>query len=283
MIEESARRWVDLDAGRWLGFLTLTARHDRSDSLRDLYGGVADAWRRFREDKWWRSLGWRGFWRATEVTYNERGAGTRYDGGWHPHLHLLLFAEGDLGVSDWGSLSDGVAERWGRAVVGAGLRPTDERFGSRLQTVSSGGVGLGEYLSKVLDGEGDSWSVGAELARSDAKRGGSGFSAMEVLDRATCGETWAIRRWREYEQVTLGRRAIESSRGLRELVGVEDVADEDLVVEDEGGEAVLVLHRSDYRRLALAGYAARVLGVCEGEDAATTVSFVQALLRLVGE
>jgi hypothetical protein len=268
-IEAGAVSWTAQE-GRWLAFLTLTVRHGQFDTLEALYAGLAAAWKSLRESRWWRQLGWDGFWRSVEVTYGANG--------WHPHLHLLLFGHGE---ADLGAIGRELAPRWRAAVEKVGLRPTTLARGSRLQAVNVGGESLAQYLSKVLDEHGRPWSPAAELARADMKLGGKGLSPFQILELARDGEKKWLARWYEYERVTRGRRCIESSRGLAELVGVAEVEDEDLVAEDEYGEAVLLLHRSEYRLIADAGYASRVLDVAEERDGPATVRFVEALLRVV--
>lgn len=265
VIEAGAKAWLAQE-GCSLAFLTLTVRHQRWESLAALYGGLAASWKFLREHKWWRSLGFSGVVRASEVTYGRNG--------WHPHLHLLLFVRGELVLGD---VESELRRRWQSAVVGAGLSATSLARGVRLQPISyEDHGGVGGYLSKVLDEHGSSWDVGSELARSDIKSSRGGLSPFELLDRATCGEAFAVRAWREYEQATFGRRAIEASRSL----GLQWKSDDELVQEDQGGELVMTLFRSDYRRLALAGYAAAVL---EAEETGVgAVDFVGALLSLLG-
>jgi hypothetical protein len=101
------------------------------------------------------------------------------------------------------------------------------------------------------------------------------------LVAATDGESFAVPRWHEYERATFGRRAIESSRGLAKLVGVEDQADEQLVTEDEGGELMLERHRSEYRLVAEAGYAARVLEAIERDGGRVGAAFFDDVVRTV--
>lgn len=264
-IEVAAKAWL-AQQGCSLAFLTLTLRHQRWESLAALYGGLAASWRFLRQHKWWRSLGFAGIVRASEVTFG--------DNGWHPHLHLLLFVRGELALGD---VEAELRWRWQAAVVGAGLSATSLARGVRLQPISyEDHGGVGGYLSKVLDEHGSSWDVSSELARSDVKLSRGGLSPFELLDRATCGEAFAVRAWREYEQATFGRRAIEASRSL----GLSWKSDEELVREDQGGELVMTLFRSDYRRIALAGYAAAVL---EAEESGVgAVDFVAALLSLLG-
>lgn len=264
-IEAAAKSWLG-EPGQSLAFLTLTVRHQRWESLASLYGGLASAWAFLRRHRWWRSLSLAGVVRASEVTYGANG--------WHPHLHLLLFVRGELVLGD---VEAELRRRWQSAVVGAGLSATSLARGVRLQPISyEDRGGVGGYLSKVLDEHGSSWDLGSELARSDVKSSRGGLSPFELLDRATCGEAFAVRAWREYEQGTFGRRAIEASRSL----GLSWKGDEEVVKEDQGGELVMTLFRSDYRRLALAGYAAAVLEAEESGGGA--VDFVAAVLSLLG-
>ena len=267
-IELAAERWLARD-GSWLGFLTLTVRHSRGQSLRDLYGALAAAWKSLRESRWWRSLGLFGTIRSAEVTWGANG--------WHPHLHLLLFRESPL---DLAAVGAELSRRWRAAIVAAGLRPTTLQRGARLQVVSSGGGAVGAYLSKVLDDGGREWSVGDELARSDAKRGGKGLAPMQLLEAAASGDRFLAARWHEYEQATFGRRAIEASRGLFEALDVPEELDEELAGEQEPTQLLAVLPPSGYRALAMAGLVPAFLGSAEGDGG--DVSVFLAVVRILG-
>jgi len=270
LIEAGGLAWTAQE-GHWLAFLTLTLRHGQFESLAALYGGLRACWKSLRQGRWWRELGWQGFWRSVEVTYGANG--------WHPHLHTLLLGEG--APAEVGELGAEVSSRWCDLVVGAGLRATSFERGARLQMVTTGGDSLAQYLTKVLDGEGRSWGVGMELARADMKRGGKGLSPFEVLELASTGEAGWAPRWWEYEAATKGRRCIESSRGMSRLVGVADVEDSELVAQDEGGEVVCVLDGLSWRRIARAGLVPDLLEKAEEGDGPATVSFLEALLRVV--
>ena len=284
MIEASARLWLSL-GGRLL-FLTLTTSHDRREALTDLYGPITAAWRSLQAHRWWREQSIFGFWRSTEITYGYSG--------WHPHLHVLLFVEGDWDLAEAGREIGG---RWRLAAQRSGLSSPSLTRGARLQpvTATAGAADeLARYLSKVLDDQGDGWGVGAELARADAKRSGmslsglrrgaKGLSPMDLLESAADGEALAVRRWHEYEQATKGRRAVEASRSVNRLCrdnGIQDKTDEELAVEQQDGDLVLTLSGAMYRAIALAGYAAEVLNVEETDGPVAALGFVQALLRVV--
>jgi hypothetical protein len=270
LIEAGAVAWT-AEEGHWLAFLTLTVRHGQFDSLERLYGALRDCWKALREHRWWRDLGWCGFWRSVEVTYGVNG--------WHPHLHLLLLGAGEC--PDFGPLGLELGGRWRELVLGSGLRPTTLERGARLQVVGMGGESLAQYLAKVQDGEGQARSVGMELARADMKRGGKGLSAFEILELASTGEIGWAPRWWEYEAATKGRRCIESSRGMSRLVGVAEVEDDELVAQDEGGEVVCWLDGVAWARLGRAGLVPDLLEKAEEGDGPATVAFLEALLRVV--
>lgn len=269
-IEHAAEAWTG-QQGRWLAFLTLTVRHGQFERLEDLFSGLATCWRKVQQSYWWRRLGWSGFVRATEVTYGANG--------WHPHLHILLFGEGER--PDLGALERELSVRWRSVVERSGLRPTSLAHGVRLQAVGEGGASLGSYLGKVFDGEGESRSVGLELARSDMKRGGPGLSPFELLDRAAHGDRRSEGLWHEYEQVTHGRRAIEWTVGFLDRFGLRDAEDEELVAEERRGEVVVVLGAEYYRVIARAGWLAAVLDVADRGDDGATRRFVDDLIAVL--
>jgi hypothetical protein len=102
---------------------------------------------------------------------------------------------------------------------------------------------LGEYIAKTQDGK----SPALELARGDLKSGRDGnMTPFEVLgrigdlmggvapeDAAGHGELpWLLALWAEYEAAVSGRRAMEWTRYLRPLLGLDggDSEDDDLDV-----------------------------------------------------
>ena len=75
---------LEHDEAQWR-MLTVTLRHDGSESLLSLRKGVMRAWRRCRQSGTVQRL-WKrhvcASVRSIEVTYGENG--------WHPHLHLVI-------------------------------------------------------------------------------------------------------------------------------------------------------------------------------------------------
>jgi hypothetical protein len=206
-------------------------------------------------------VGYIGMIRATEVTLGESA-------GWHPHIHALVFVggrtEGERFVTGrngeeadkhvTGTFEPSPAavtelENHFRAVwtahlakVDPGFRPSDEH-GVKFETVerSQSAEAVAKYLAKLQDGK----DVGMEVARSDLKTGRYGnVTPFQLLGRigdlmggvvedAVSGFgtlDWCRARWAEYEAATKGRRAIEWSRCLRQLLGVDggDTEEDDM-------------------------------------------------------
>jgi hypothetical protein len=112
---------------------------------------------------------------------------------------------------------------------------------------------LAEYIAKTQDGK----APALELARADLKAAGHGnVTPFELLGRIgdltggvpeedAAGQgslEWNLGRWHEYERATKGRRAIEWTRYLRQILDIEggDTEDDDLdlllAADADGGE-----------------------------------------------
>ncbi|WP_436961557.1 hypothetical protein [Streptomyces sp. SudanB182_2057] len=235
-----------ITGGTWAGRRATDGRgHADRDGIRDRIGYV-------------------GMIRATEVTVGQAN-------GWHPHIHAIAlvggrtegeradkrvvgtFTPGDAALAEWESHWRAVWTRTLRAVNPA--YTPDDRHGvdfKRLETERDAND-LAEYIAKTQDGR----SPALELARADLKTAAGGnLAPFELLGRIgdlTGGVPedeaqgqgsleWCLARWHEYERATKGRRAIEWTRYLRALLGIEggDTEDDDLDLllgaDAEGGE-----------------------------------------------
>ncbi|MEW2267998.1 hypothetical protein ACGF5T_35955 [Streptomyces sp. NPDC047853] len=188
-------------------------------------------------------IGYVGMIRATEVTVGQIN-------GWHPHIHAIVLVGGrtegeraDKRVVDTFAPSPAALLEWEghwRAVWTAALRKVnpqftpDDRHGvdfRRLETERDAND-LAEYIAKTQDGK----APALELARADLKTAAGGnVTPFELLGRIgdlTGGMTeddaagvgsleWNLARWHEYERATKGRRAIEWTRYLRQMLGID--------------------------------------------------------------
>lgn len=255
-------------------FVTLTIRHDRSDSLKQGMDAVLGSWRRLLQGSAWVGsktisgmrdrYGVSGYIRSTEVTYGNKS-------GWHPHLHCLFFLDEALSDTEITAFGDEIHSRWARFVEKSTGKVPTRMYGVDVQRVDEDGEVLAGYLAKVQD-EGKStaekWDASAELARGDIKRArGENLVPLELLDDDHPLPSAQRRRlWVEYYKATKGRRAITWSRGLKAHYGVGEKSDEEIVEETESapmkwlanGDMYEHIRRTDPALLAIALELARL-------------------------
>jgi hypothetical protein len=204
---------------------------------------VGDKRRKDNEEGIKGRVGFLGMIRATEITL---GSGK----GWHPHIHAIVFvgaettgtgADRELtgsftpSESALAELQDHFRSVWTRhlAAVDPGFKPSDTHGVDfkRLHTEQDA-ENFGEYIAKLQDGK----SPAQELTRADRKLGrGGNMTPFQMLGRigdlmgGVAEEDadghgsldWCRSRWAEYETATKGRRAIEWTRYLRPMLGIE--------------------------------------------------------------
>jgi hypothetical protein len=195
--------------------------------------------------------GLRGYVRSTEVTHGKAG--------WHPHLHVLLFLDQVPDGMEHARLIVWFRRLWAARVRALGLNDPHPEHGLRLDAVTTPD-GLGAYLAKV---EGSKWSIGAELARTDAKAGREGsrspFQILADLADEPTPEDGQL--WQEWVVGSKGRRIIEWSRGLRAALGLtaEERTDEEIAADAEEADVVAVLSPGLWREVTRRGLTVEVL------------------------
>jgi hypothetical protein len=273
-VEIESACFQHLTEGKSIGFLTLTMPHYSRDDLSQLLDDLMKSWSdtytgspyRLRKIR----LELTGWIRSTEVTYGSWH-------GWHPHLHVLLFADRAVTEAEWAELRDAVSDSWAAAVVKNGRGKPGDEVGVTLAQVATAQVG--QYLAKVQDHYGNESSIGREMARGDVKKGRKmSRTPFELCEDAIQGVAHELGLWHSYERATKGRRAIEWSRGLKARFDLTEVTDEDLATADVDG-TVLVrgISRDDFRLVVKDGADSHLLDLAEEGGAPAVHEF---LLRL---
>lgn len=256
-------------------------------------------------------IGYIGMIRATEVTIGQAN-------GWHPHIHAIVLVggrtEGERGdkrltgvfVPPAAALKEW-EDRW-RAVWTRTLRQVNPHFTpdrkhgvdfKRLHTERDA-RDLGEYIAKTQDGK----SPALELARADLKAGRRGNMApFELLgrigdliggmpedDAPGHGDlAWCLGKWHEYEPAVRGRRAIEWTRYLRQLLDIEggdtEADDLDLLLgaDVDGGElrAGVGVTEDGWTAVARRALDLAAVQAAEGKDGNTDPGAVAGRVREV--
>lgn len=249
-IQAAVEKWQQED--NHLVFVTLTMRHRKTDKLDVTLNAALKAWQRICQGKAWEKFkarfGVQGYVRAVEITMGQNG--------WHPHIHALLFTDRPMTKADQDALTSALFDRWVTYVqkFGGGM-PTKLR-GIDVRPATKDGKVVAQYLGKLQEQKTPQpdQGIGKEMARFDFKTGrGSSLTPFELLDAT--GEDdestfTAYRLWNEFVAATKGRRAITWSKGLRDLVALEDEkTDEEILEESEQDDLIFLVPGQIYDRI----------------------------------
>jgi hypothetical protein len=246
--------------------ITLTLRHKAGQALKDLWDAVSYGWEKVTSGAAWRGgklrqdgtraigdvqrYGVAGYIRALEVTHGENG--------WHPHLHVIVLLDSPLSPEGAEALGLSMWGRWERAVKRRGFdslvmrNDEGEIEGGLNVTVMRGRLvnnAIGDYLTKSI------YALAAEATLGPISKEGrmGNRTPMQILRAVVeIGDADDLDLWHEYERVSVGRKAMTWSKGLRDLLALEvEKGDEEIAAEEVGTEddTVLILPAESWRTL----------------------------------
>lgn len=213
-----------------LVMMTLTARHRRR-ALRSMVEKLAKARDRMHGRKIYQRLRAGpivGTVAVREVTHGDTH-------GWHPHYHVLFLLQADTDEEAI-ALLEPLRAQWLDCLRKEGLTGTADRA-FHLQS----GDAVSAYLSKHGRDEKDraqaeekrsGWGISEEMTQSRFKRGrGSDAdhsrSPMQILRDASAGDAASAALWQEYCRVMYRRPQMVWSDGLKDLIGLREIEDEE--------------------------------------------------------
>ncbi len=207
----------------WL--LTLTIRHGAGDDLGDITEKMHQAWRKLWQGKAGRAqhaaMGIVGTIRALEVTHG-------IVNGFHPHFHALVFF--DPARSDpaaWSRLPG----LWVKRCMAVGLPAPDLEHGCQLD----GGDHAGRYVAKGV------WGLEAEVTLGALKSGREGSrTPFDLLRDYRNGDKQAGAIWVAYREAMEGRRQLYWSNGLRQLLDLAELTDEEIAHQKDDEASALL-------------------------------------------
>lgn len=283
-VDQAAARWLDRYGAGTVLLLTLTLPHDAGERLAAVLGAVRKAFsalvagRAWQEDK--RRYQLAHYIRAHDLTVGPNG--------WHPHLHILLFATAPLDQVALAELRGRLFTRWGAAVAELDRRAPSWEHGVTLEAARNR-TDVTRYVCQVVtdaDGQ-DGPDVAMEVARGDLKssRHRGHRSPWQLLEDYAATRTARDRNlWREYETATRGVKALRWSNGLRAAVELgQELTDAQIVMEEIGGQVVYEFqprewkHVRDARGLVGPSAAAELLEAAELAGAAGVRAYLAEL------
>lgn len=215
--------------GGSVALLTLTHAHSRGDSLAGLLGAEQKALKHLFGSRAGRgvlrALGVRGHIRAWEVTH---GRLRQVDNGWHPHFHILLFLASHQPLEPFESQLFSV---WLRGCELAKLPLPDRRHGLTLHD----GTRAAAYVAKWGHEPSKSvWDLDSEMTKGHTKQARDGETPFSLLRSCLENEdAQGVRLFREFSAAFRGKRQLVWSRGLRDLLGVDVLNDEEIATRHE--------------------------------------------------
>jgi len=233
--EVQAAMGVHKARGGCVQLLTLTAPHQRKDSLFDLLAKQAKALKTFWNDRAVKAvlveMGVVGQIRALEVTHGRKSP---HNNGWHPHYHILLFAGSgvDLSLFNKAQMTHWQVVlylRWAAACVKAGLGEPTYANGLKLD----GGDKASKYVTK--------WGLEDEMTKGHTKKALHGETPFDFLRAflADKSDKQAAALFKEFAETFKGKRQLYWSKGLKAMFSIEEATDEELLTRVEE-EAVLL-------------------------------------------
>lgn len=200
--------------------VTLTMRHDRGQSLAELWSALSSAWRAVAVSRSTRAarekLGVLGMVRRIEATHGERN-------GWHLHIHALVFAGPDASGPGFDELAESMAAVWARRLVREGLEAPSEARGVdvRVLDLARPSAVVAQYVTVASTPS--ALGAGAELADAGGKGGRLGNrTPWQLLAAAKNGDARAAGLWREWEEVSAGEQALTWGRKVRAATAMPD-------------------------------------------------------------
>ena len=212
-LKQGLANWID--AGGHAYLVTFTNSHHKGDNLGDLLQGQKKAFKKFWEKtkvvKMLKRLGYQGRIVATEVTWGEQN-------GWHPHYHMIFFFDHEINSQ---GIQSYLALEWQDACVKAGLKAPDLIHGVDVRN----GTRAAEYVSK--------WGLEEEVTKGHLKKGLNGSLTPFDLLRGASTNNHFKTLFKQFADVFKGKQQLVWSKGLKDLLGIKQVTDEELIEETE--------------------------------------------------
>lgn len=198
--------------------ITLTNSHNAGHSLLSQREGQKKAMERFfkgrKAEALMGRLGKRFHITNYEVTYGKNG--------WHPHHHILVFSDKELSISEFSALRNELAEHWINCCRLSKLPLPNMEHGLDL----ADGTYADQYIGK--------WGVEHEMTKGHIKKGKEGgLTPFDLLQLSFEDELIFGRKpsqlFKEYAAAFKGARQLMWSRGLKDVFGLRDVSDDEIM------------------------------------------------------
>ncbi|WP_406843559.1 protein rep [Flavobacterium soyae] len=209
-----------------IGFLTLTVRHSKFDTLKKTLDKISNNYRKFQQSRFWKSdKGIIGQVKTLEITYSDNN-------GWHPHLHILYFYNNSDGKQNE-KFQKEVLKRW------VSFRDNNSLIKAQNQKMLTNDIS--DYMAK--------YDITSEMTKGQIKSS-KGLTPFTALAKIACGDysdEFEKRRlygiYSCYVEQTQGKHFVNISNSLRkeysEFMAEFNKTDEEIVNEVTIDEVLL--------------------------------------------
>lgn len=254
---EEIEKCIELmkDTQRQFMFCTFTFPHEYGAPLSIYMDKLRDVLKKFRSGRQWELFKKRvelvGYIRAQEVTHGNHG--------WHPHYHELLITKA-LSKEEAESAAAFLSKRWVDVCRRAGLI-SDEKardaYAHAVDVKSGADPVTQEYLSKLV-----CWELSSVTTKATKTRG---LQPFQILSNACNGDGKSQRLWIEYMLGMYRKAALYWSPGLKELCGIDELTDEQLLEGEVEKEPVLIASSRAFLHIAKRRLQVPILELTEAE------------------
>lgn len=242
--------------------VTFTVPHYVDTDLVGLRSGMVAALRHFFNSRSIKSIlksvGYVGRIRVFEVTYTENG--------FHPHFHVAFFLKKSLAP-----LKLELFEQWRESCLISGLnKPLVSAF-----FISDADM-VRDYFARY----GAKWGLQDEMVRGHLKVGknSKSISPFSMLERAMSDDKY-IRLFRIYALAFKGSRQLVYSRGLKSVLGIDDISDESIVQNSGLTVCRFMVSPITWRLVLRHRLRAELLDMCNSSDDETVIEFLSDITR----
>ncbi len=243
-----------------VGFVTLTIRHNRKDSLEYTLNKLNDNYRAFQQNRAFKKHKKQilGQVKAVEITHSPRN-------GWHPHLHILYFFK-KTSLENINHIHDDIVTRW------ADFRDNNSLKRSQKAVLSYDNE-IVDYMSK--------WDVIKEVTATHVKKS-SGTTPFQMLkklalkdyDEKKNGKLKLMGLFREYATYTKGKQRLQISPNIKKAYPeVSDKTDEDLLKDIKVEKLIATMQYIVWHQIVKKGLQPHIINVYKmsGIEAVTTL------------
>lgn len=231
------------EAGHQIAMVTLTVRHDRTDSLKSVWDAVAAGWHRVTSGAPWKRLvarhGIAGWAKAVEVTHGANG--------WHVHVHAVIAHQSTQAQA----MGTEIFDRWNAGIESVGFT-AEAGPGVDVQVAGDDLGKLGLYLAKL---GADLPGLAREATQGGQKhaRGANRTPFQIAADLIENGDATDAAIWAEWTRTAPGHRALSWSKNFRKDFGLttEEQDDETIAAAETGtdDDTILVLPSNTWKKL----------------------------------